>query len=815
MKKVLSLITMLVIAMTASADLAKKAQGGWFESCWMEFTGLSSSYDSYKGYVQKQGGSWVEIDGKLLRSYGSYGRVDALGLTAGTYKLKVVPFVGGAEQTALVSDDIEVKSFDRSGFAHFNYSGVGAYNDNGTLKSGAKVFYVSSKTAKTISTEVTTDAKGGKTTCTGLQAIIAAYEKGQDKTPIAFRIVGTVTDSDMDYFGSKAEGLQIKGKAADSELNMTIEGVGNDAVIYGFGFLVRNAKSVEIRNIAVKTGIDDGISLDTDNSNIWIHNVDVFYGPNKGGDQKKGDGAIDVKSDSKFVTISYVHFWDTGKSTMCGMKSESGPNYITYHHNWFDHSDSRHARIRTMSVHMYNNYYDGIAKYGAGATTGSSLFMDRNYFRACSKPMMISLQGADTKYGTDMKDAPTFSGEAGGIIKSYGNVIPSGAQYKPYSSTNTVEFDCYEVSDPKTTVPAEVTTKSGGNKYNNFDTNGKMYSTYLVDEAANVPSVVTNRTWGAGRCQGGDFSFTFTSADDTSYDINTALESALATYKTASKFKGFLGEGQEIIPDASASFTLDGSAISFSNLTYTKSVASSDTQTEFTVVVTPTEAESTVSAEGASSAGSNTYVISAPAAGSTATAVFTVSNNGTEMKYTIIIDKTQAEPTPVDPVLEGTTIVYFEAKNPVCDNADVSSLIKVKSANYSTDKTAVTYKGAVYGECMKIESATEFTLTATDNCTITLVFDGANKNVKVDGTKVKTDASACYTITATAGSSYVITKGDSMNLFAIAFEPTASGVETISASQNSVSVVVKTLSNGQIVISKNGKLYTAAGAQMK
>lgn len=817
MKKIFSLIAMLVMVMTASAALNKQAQGGWFESCWMEFTGLSSDYDSYKGYVQKQGGSWVELDGQLLRSYGTYGRVEAMGLTAGTYKLKVVPYIGETAQTALESDDITVKNFDRSGFAHFNYSsGVGAYNNDGTLKSGAKVFYVTSKTAKTITTDVVTTDKGAKTTCTGMQSIIAAYEKGCDKTPIAFRIVGTVNAENMDYFGSKEEGLQIKGRKSYSELNITIEGVGNDAVIYGFGLFARNATSLEIRNVAIKTGMDDGISLDTDNSHVWIHNVDVFYGPNKGGDQKKGDGAIDVKSDSQFITISYVHFWDTGKSTMCGMKSESGPNYITYHHNWFDHSDSRHARIRTMSVHMYNNYYDGIAKYGAGATTGSSVFMDRNYFRACSKPMMISLQGADTKYGTDMKDAPTFSGETGGIIKSYGNVIPSGAQYKPYSATNNVEFDCYEVTNPATPVPADVTTKSGGNKYNNFDTNGNMYSSYMADEAADVPTVVTNRTWGAGRCQGGDFEFTFTSADDASYDINTSLEAKLAAYKTASKFKGFLGEGAAIIPDASASFTLDGAAISFNNLSYTKSLPSSDTQTSFEVVVTPTEPDATVSAEGASSAGANTYAIAAPAAGATATATFTVTHLTAEMKYTIIIDKTQAEPTPVDPTLDGSTIVYFEAKEPACDNADVSKLIKVKTANFSTDKDPVTYEGATYGECMKIETSTEFSLTAVDPCTITLVTDKAAKNIKVDGVNTKTDSNGCCTFTAVAGKTYVITKGDSMNLFAIDFEPTTTAVQNISAATSANgSVTAKKIADGKLIIESNGKQYNAAGAQVK
>ena len=828
MKKILLSLTMMLVALSSHAALAVKAQGGWLESCWMEFTGISE-YSKYNGYVSANGGSsWTQLDGQLLRSYGSYGRVEAMGLAAGNYMLKVVPVVNDAEvaAAAVISSSLEVRNFDRSGFAHFNYSGVGAYNDNGTLKSGAKVFYVTAKTAKTISTEVVTGKKGEKTTCTGLQSIIAGYEKGQDKTPIVFRIVGTVTDADVDYFGSSNEGIQVKGREADSELNMTFEGVGNDAVIYGFGFLVRNAKSVEIRNIAVKTGIDDGISLDTDNDHIWIHNVDVFYGPNKGGDQKKGDGAIDVKSNSKHVTVSYVHFWDTGKSTMCGMKSESGPNYITYHHNWFDHSDSRHARIRTMSVHMFNNYYDGIAKYGSGACTGSSVFMDRNYFRACSKPMMISLQGADTKYGTDMKDAPTFSGESGGMIKSYGNQFTGSVQYKPYSSTNQVEFDCYEVTDPATQVPANVTTKSGGNKYNNFDTNSSTMYSYNADAAADVPGIVTNRTWGAGRCQGGDFEFTFTSADDTSYDINTQLESKLAAYKTASKFKGFLGDGQTEAADATATFTLDGNPISFNNLTYTKSVASTDTQTAFAVVVTPTDEASNIEATGATSIGSNTYSIAAPAAGATATATFTITNGVAQMVYTIIIDKTQADPvTPGGPTLDGVTIVYFESKEAVCDNADASQLFNKGNMNSSTDKGSVKYMGAEYGECVKMESSTKGTITPTSNCNITVVFGSTNSAPKATiggetATLVNAGGGAyTYTFKGTAGTSYIVEKGNKGTsntfLYAIVFEPISTGIQEFVATKTTSNKTGKYLKDGKLVIEKNGKLYSVTGIEIQ
>ena len=830
MKKILLFLVVMLCAVSSKAALSQQAQGGWYESCWMEFTGLSSSYTGYNAYVSADGSNWTQLDGQLIRSYGTYGRVEALGLPAGTFKLKVVPVVNGTEVAAdaVVSGNLEVRNFDRSGFAHHGYSGVGAYNDNGTLKTGAKVFYVTSKTAKTISTSVVTDDKGGTTKCTGLQAIITAYEKGRDTTPIAFRFLGVVNASDLDALGSKAEGLQVKGRNADSELNMTFEGVGNDAVIYGFGFLVRNAASVEIRNLGVKTGIDDGISLDTDNDHIWIHNVDVFYGPNKGGDKKKGDGAIDVKSNSKHVTISYVHFWDTGKSTMCGMKSESGPNWITYHHNWFDHSDSRHARIRTMSVHMYNNYFDGIAKYGAGACMGSSVFMDRNYFRACPRPMMISLQGADTKYGTDLKDAPTFSGESGGMIKSYGNTMVGTVQYRPYSSENSVEFDCYEVTTASATVPATVTSKSGGNKYNNFDTNGSMYTSYAVDNADDVPTIVTNRTWGAGRCQGGDFTFEFTSADDTSYDINTALESKLADYKTASNFKGFLGEGQAEAPDASASFTLDGKAISFSNLTYTKSLASTDTQAEFTVVVTPAEATSQITVEGATSAGTNTYKIAAPTAGATATATFTITNGTAQMVYTIIIDKTQAEPVTPDPdapELDGLTIVYFEQNYAVCDNADVSTLFDKGNMNSSTDKGIVKYLGAEYGECVKMESSTSGTIMSPFDCKITVVFGSKKTEPKftLAGTTVSLTNSGngawTYTFNGEAGKDYEIAKGSKGTtdtfLYAVVFEPSEApvitGIANISKDVRFTDGAIYDLMGRRIAEPQAGKVYIMNG----
>ena len=465
---------------------------GWQESAylkWASFEGASS----YNVYVDDK-----KIDAQLVRQYKSYYRADVLGLKEGTYSVKVVPVnADGAEIAgANTASNLVVKSYNREGFAHFKYDGVGAYNNDGTLKAGAKVLYITARSAKTVSTTVNT---GKLETITGLQSIIDAYSKGKDKTPIAFRFIGKISLSDLDHISSSAEGLQIKG----AEMNMTFEGVGDDATVYGFGFLLRNATSVEFRNLAIMRCLDDAMSLDTNNSHVWIHNMDLFYGKKgSAADQAKGDGTVDIKGDSKYVTVAYNRFWDNGKASMCGMTGESGENWITYHHNWFDHSDSRMARIRTMSVHMYNNYYQHNDVYGIGATKGSSVFMESNYFDAVKRPIMSS------KQGTDAMGDGTFSGENGGLIKAYGNVFankPDNFSYITYANNNT-SFDAYEVSAPSEQVPSSVKTLVGGTSYNNFDTNSSLMYAYAADKAEDVPAIVEG-FYGAGRLNHGDIDF--------------------------------------------------------------------------------------------------------------------------------------------------------------------------------------------------------------------------------------------------------------------------------------------------------------------
>ena len=507
---------------------------GWLESSyvtWQKANGMK--YNVYVSPASAE--SWTKLDDELVREYADYGRADALGLPVGSYRFKVVPVSGNEEQTsdAAVSSLVEVKAYDRHGFAHkqAGETGIGAYNNDGTLKADARVLYVWAENAKTVSLNVKKDKKGTEATYTGLQDIIYGYQKGDangsyDERPLCVRIIGTIRDTDMDSFGSSEEGLQIKGSKEYQKMHITIEGVGNDATIWGFGFLLRNSASVELRNFGIMLCMDDCVSIDTKNEMIWIHHLDFFYGkPGSASDQKKGDGTLDIKGNSHWCTFSYNHFYDSGKSSLGGMKSESTTDYNTYHHNWFDHSDSRHPRIRTMSMHIYNNYFDGNSKYGVGMTYGGSAFVEQNYFRHCKNPMLIS------KQGTDAKGSGTFSGENGGVIKSYGNIVKDAASLVTYQQ-NASSWDCWEATERNDQVPADVVAKAGGTGYNNFDTDASVMYDYTPDAAADVPAIVTGK-YGAGRMQHGDFQWTFDNAtQDTNDAVIPELKSALENYQS-------------------------------------------------------------------------------------------------------------------------------------------------------------------------------------------------------------------------------------------------------------------------------------------
>ena len=475
------------------------AAGGWFETLYAEWAGNKSDVTavSYSGTAS---GSLTGDDlTYLVRQDGSNVRLDIPGLKAGTYNLTVTTNSG-----TITKENIKVYEYDRSGYAHYDahkegVTGIGAYNDDGTLKSNAVVVYVTEENKNTVQLPGYTgsqypagignilnykseDANG----VTGGGKIDIVQQLRAEGIPLDVRFVGKIRGGDSNTSNNPpAENIKgltgyntttNGGTKGDNGMmirvykssNVTIEGIGDDATLDGWGIQIISqtgyiSQGFEFRNLNFTNTPEDAIGLEGTcaissspqtkewfESNgyapikfSWVHNNTFHQGFCKNpaeSDKAEGDGSCDWKRGYGY-TMAYNHYINNHKTNLIGSSSSSIQYDASLHHNWYEKVESRQPLSRQANIHIYNTYFDGATSYAISPRAHAYIFSEGNYFGACKNPVDSAKEGSAT-------------------VKSYND---SFAGCNGANAAQQVKNKTDKVSD------------SSGNPYAGFETGSDMY----------------------------------------------------------------------------------------------------------------------------------------------------------------------------------------------------------------------------------------------------------------------------------------------------------------------------------------------------
>ncbi|MBN2536174.1 MAG: hypothetical protein JXB88_25055 [Spirochaetales bacterium] len=209
---------------------------------------------------------------------------------------------------------------------------------------------------------------------------------GSDGTTVT---VSNYSDLESAVSGSERRIVRISGTITGSGMmktgsNKSIIGSGSSSTISGFGLNISGQNNIIIQNITFTNADDDSINVQEYSTNIWIDHCSFTNGY---------DGLVDIKRGSSYITVSWNHFYNHGKTCLLGHSDDNtgqdtGNLKVTYHHNFFDNTDTRHPRIRFGHVHVLNNYYIG-NEYGVASTMNADVLVEGNYFSGVDDPTLV------------------------------------------------------------------------------------------------------------------------------------------------------------------------------------------------------------------------------------------------------------------------------------------------------------------------------------------------------------------------------------------------------------------------------------------
>lgn len=305
---------------------------------------------------------------------------------------------------------------------------------------------------------------------TGTDIHRAICQRASTSTPLIIMVNGTINHGNTSRVtgncDTAADRIQLKGVS-----NISLIGVGSNAVFDQLGIFIRASENIIIRNVHVKnvkksgsptSNGGDAIAIEGGpQTRIWIDRNTLEA---SGGESDGYDSLLDMKNNTTYVTVSYNHFRNSSRGGLIGANDDpDGNNFIVFHHNFYENIEQRTPLLRRATIHVFNNYWENNRSVNqihyVNARADGKALVQNNYFKNTNNPLLSStdsdVPGCWVANG-NLWDGGTYTRTPGG----------GGAHYVPQNWQR-----------------GDVNGSVGGCSVNGA-------SNVLLDNAADIPAIV-------------------------------------------------------------------------------------------------------------------------------------------------------------------------------------------------------------------------------------------------------------------------------------------------------------------------------------
>jgi pectate lyase len=219
-------------------------------------------------------------------------------------------------------------------------------------------------------------------------AKLSTYANEKMPGPLVIELVGMVAFPGPDDSGSSEQQIRVSSEK-------TIVGSGAASGLTGGGLNLTGSDNVIIKNLVISKALGtDAISLNQ-STHVWIDHCDLSS--DRGADADTYDGLVDITRASDLVTVSWTRYHDHDDTGIIGHSDsnaaqDTGFLHVTYHHDLFTNVTAG-PRVRFGSVHLFNDYFEGIGYYGVASTMGALVMVDDSYFKNIPSPVDPAMPG--------------------------------------------------------------------------------------------------------------------------------------------------------------------------------------------------------------------------------------------------------------------------------------------------------------------------------------------------------------------------------------------------------------------------------------